>query len=74
MKLSALRTPAVCAAFLTAVPPEGAGGGDQVLVPADGLRQVEADRYPPVNDLMLAGHLQERPAELCVDHAPRVRF
>lgn len=53
---------------------EQPGGGEQILVPADGLPEVDADTYAPVADLMRAGYLTERPAELCVDHAERVRF
>ncbi|WP_017608215.1 TNT domain-containing protein [Nocardiopsis xinjiangensis] len=52
---------------------EQPGGGEQVLVPAEGLPEVDAAPYAPVADLINADYLQERSAEACVDHSPRVR-
>ncbi|MBE2999314.1 TNT domain-containing protein [Nocardiopsis sp. HNM0947] len=53
---------------------EQPGGGEQILVPADGLPGVEADTHASAAQLMHADYVRERPAELCVEQAQRVRF
>lgn len=53
---------------------EQPGGGEQVLVPTEGTPEVDSAPYASVADLMRAGYLRERSAEVCVDRAPRVRY
>ena len=45
---------------------EQPGGGEQVLVPADGIPEAQAEEYVPVNELLGWGYLEQRPAEECV--------
>ncbi|MDT0331706.1 TNT domain-containing protein [Nocardiopsis lambiniae] len=45
---------------------EQPGGGEQVLVPAEGLSEPVDGEYARVNELLELGHLEARPTEECV--------